>query len=457
MKHLLRPQAALTPSTARTSPARIVFLALLWTVIPVLVRPALPAVLDPRTIHSATLHNGLRLVVCEDPAAPVLSVEVIIRVGSADDPSGQEGIAHLLEHALWSHARQDDPRRRIEEIGGVVNAGVLRDFTRFYLTVPAGYLELAVDALSALVLADDFSAGAVRRESAIIEEEALSRLERPRALLSDLAFEELYGPDHPYGRPTDGEPNALRTIGPASLSLFHQTWYVPNNMAVVVSGDVEFDPAQAVVDSAFRHLSPAALPARAGPSPERPARGREAVMESSLDQAYVMAVFAGPAAFERREVCASDLLATLLVHPSSGRLVRELQERRKLVSAVGVDFLTQRGRALFGVWAVCEPDDISAVRDAMRDELRRLSLEQVPVEEFAAARRLLAAGFAFANETPADRAATLAFYEAIDTYRTAAQYLARVRALTPADLAEVAGWYAGDPVWVVITPEEAHQ
>jgi predicted Zn-dependent peptidase len=433
---------------------RVVFLALLWAVIPVFVRPALPAVLDPRTIHSATLHNGLRLVVCEDPGAHVLSVEVIIRAGSADDPPGQEGIAHLLEHALWSRARQDDPRRRIEEIGGVVNAGVLRDFTRFYLTVPAGYLELAVDALAALVLADGFSAGAVLRESAIIQEESLSRLEQPRAVLSDLAFEELYGLDHPYGRPTDGKASALRTIGPATLSLFHQTWYAPNNMAVVVAGDVDFEQAQAAVDSAFRHLAPAALPARAGPSPERPARGRETVMEASLDQVYLMAVFAGPAAFERRQVCASDLLATLLVHPSLGRLVGALQEQRKLVSALGVDFLTQRGRALFGVWAVCEPDDVPAVKDAIRGELRRLSIEPVPVEEFAAVRRLLAAGFAFANETPADRAATLAFYEAIDTYRTAAQYLPRVRALTPADLTEVAGWYAGDPVWVVLTPEE---
>ncbi|MCJ7822914.1 MAG: insulinase family protein [Armatimonadetes bacterium] len=431
------------------------FLALVWVVIPVSARPAQPAVLDPRTVHSATLDNGLRLIVCQDPEATVLSVEVTIRTGSADDPSGQEGIAHLLEHVLWSRAGQDDPRRRIEEIGGVVIAGVLRDFTRFYLTVPDGYLELAVDALADLTLPEDFSPSSVLRESAIIEEESLIRLEQPRAVLSDCEFEELYGPDHPYGRPTDGDVNALRRIGPAALSLFHQTWYRPNNMAVIVAGNVGFEQAQAAVDSGFRHLTPAALPARPGPPPDRPPKGRERTIETPLDQAYVMAVFVGPAAFERTQVCASDLIATLLVHPSSGRLSRELQETRQLASSVGVDFLTQRDRALVGVWVACDPDDIPAVKDVIRGELRRLSEERIPVEEFAAVRRLLAAGFAFANETPSDRAATLAFYEAIDTYRTAAQYLPRVRALTPADVFDVAGWYAGNPVWVVLSPKAA--
>ena len=415
--------------------------------------PAVSVVLDPRTIHSATLRNGLRLIVCDDPDAPVLSVEVIIRVGSADDPPGQDGIAHLLEHVLWSSAPGDDPRRRIEDIGGVVNAGVLRDFTRFHLTVPAGNLDLAVSALSAMILPHDFQTETLFRECGIIENELLNRLDNPRAMLEDLAFEELYGPDHPYSRPTDGYVYALRTIGPARLSLFHQTWYVPNNIAVIVAGDVEFQDVRAAVESAFGHLAPAALPARPGPPPQRPPQGRERVVETPLDQTYLMAVFVGPAASERTEVCASDLIATLLIHGASGRLVQELKEKRRLVTRVGVAFLTQRGRALFGVWAVCEPDHVPAVKEVIHSELRRLSEEPVSPAEFAVARRVLAAGYAFANETPADRAATLAFYEAIDTYRTAAQYLPRVRLLTSSDVARVAAWYADDPVWVVLSPE----
>ncbi len=170
-----------------------------------------------------------------------------------------------------------------------------------------------------------------------------------------------------------------------------------------------------------------------------------------------MASFVGPAAFERREVCASDLLATLLVHGSSGRLVQELKDKRQLVTSVGVDFLTQRDRALFAVWAVCKAEDAPAVKETIRAELRRLSEEPIPPAEFGDARRLLAAGFTFANETPADRVATIAFYEAVDSYRTATQYLPRVRLLTPADVAEVAAWYAAEPVWITLGPKRENE
>jgi predicted Zn-dependent peptidase len=104
---------------------------------------------------------------------------------------------------------------------------------------------------------------------------------------------------------------------------------------------------------------------------------------------------------------------------------------------------------------VCEPDRIAEVKQAIKTELARLAAEPVSASELATAKRLLAAGYAFANETPADRATTLGFYEAIDSYRTASSYLSWVTHTESAQLAEVARWYAGDPVWVILQPEQS--
>jgi predicted Zn-dependent peptidase len=430
-------------------------LAAVWLVAPSI--PASALVLDPRTIRSATLGNGLRLIVCEEPTATVTSVELVVRVGSADDPPGEEGTAHLLEHLCWGGHPKDDPRLHIEEVGGVANAGTLRDLTRFYATVPAGEATRALRAVADMAFQVEFDERALARERAVIAREALNREEQPRALLNDAAFDAVYGDTHPYGRPIEGDEHSRAGIGAAKLMLFHRTWYVPNNVAVVVSGRVTFAEVLAEVRHIFGQLAPAALPLRAAAAPPRPAPAGERAVYSEGREAYVMAAFVGPAGAEHKQVCASDLLATLLSHGSWGRLPQRLKETENLARAVGVDFLTQRDRALFGVWAVCDPAKVGTVKDAIRGELARVAAGPIPADELAIARRLLTTGYAFANEIPADRAATLGFYEAVDSYRFASQYLSWVRSLTAADVAEVAGWYAVDPVWVVLTPGAAEK
>ncbi len=420
-------------------------------------RQARAAVLDPRAIRSETLGNGLRLVVASDPAAAVAAIEVVVKVGAADDPPEQSGTAHLLEHVLWARrsGEDDDPRLLIERVGGVVDAGTLRDYTRFYVTVPADSAALGVEVLADMVLAREFEEALVERERRVVGEESAARREDPRAVLNDLAFAELYGPEHPYARPISGTRDDLAAIDSARLALFHDSWYLPNNMAVILCGDVSFDAAREAVVSAFGHLLPAAVPTRRWPLPRRPARPRERVVEMPVERAYVMAAFAGPDVSEHSQVSGSDLLATLLTHGPLSRLAHRLKETSDIALEVGVDFLTQRDRALFGAWVVCAPERIQEVKRTIAAEMRRLAEEPIPPAEFASAKRLLAAGYIFANETPSDRATTLGFYEAIDTYRIASYYLSWVNYARIDAVMDVARWYSEEPVWIILRPEQS--
>lgn len=414
--------------------------------------PASAAPLDPRHIKSATLGNGLVLVVYERPGCGIASVEVVVRAGSADEPDELAGIAHLLEHVCWVSGGGSDPRLRIENRGGTTNAGTLRDYTRFYASVPAADFPTALGALADMVLRPSFDPRVIARERRAIAEEVAARRDRARVRLSDLAFQELFGDTCTYARPIEGSAETLAAIQPHQLAAFHQSWYAPNNMAVVVAGEVPFASALAEVERAFGGLSPQALPPRRRGEAPRPAPGKELILPAPGSQAWVMAAFVGPAADERNEVAATDVLSVLLNYGALGRLSRELVETKKLASGAGLDFLTQRERALFGLWAMCDPDKVPAVKQEIRAQLRRLAEEPVTPAELARAKRLVYAGYCFANETPADCASTLAFYEAVDSYRSAIQYPGRLGSVTPQDIARVAGWYAGDPVWVVLMP-----
>ena len=437
-------------------PLAVVSLSL-WVNLVASTAPA--ALLDPRGVQSETLPNGLRLVVAPEPEAEAISVQVIVKAGSADDPPGRTGTAHLLEHMLWAGKSpgENGPRARVERVGGMLEAGTLRDYTRFYATVPSGYLDLALEALGEIVLEPDLDEATLVREQEVILDESAGRSENPQAVLNAMAFAQLYGGLHPYANPIEGKPDDLQGIGLAQLALFHRSWYLPNNMAVVVVGDVQFESARGTVNRVFGGLAPAPAPGRTRPAPPRPATGGERIAPTAGREAYVIAAFVGPEVAEHYQVCASDLLATVLAGGPLGRLDLELKEKRGIASDVGVEFLTQRERALFGVWAVCDPERISEVKQVIQAELARLGAEPVPPAELATARRLLAAGYGFANETPADRATTLGFYEAIDSYRTASYYLSWVAHADPTTLTEVARWYAGEPVWVILRPAGTHR
>jgi predicted Zn-dependent peptidase len=418
---------------------------------------AAASVLDPRGVQSETFGNGLRLIVASDADCPVVSVEVVVKVGSADEPRGARGTAHLLEHVLWTGAagQENDPRLRVERVGGVINAGTLRDFTRFYATVPSGYHELAIEALGEIVVGHVIDPMVVARERQVIVQESAARQDSPGVVLNDAAFAVLYGDSSAYGSPIEGTAGGLGKADVATLSLFRQNWYLPNNIAVVVAGNVTFEAARGAVERAFGQMAPSPVPARVSAVEPTRSGGGEHSVDLPVGKAYVMAAFLGPSADDHSRVAASDLLATLLAHDPLGRLVRELRERRGIADEVGVEFLTQRDRSLFGVWAVCDPAQVGEVESAIRAELQRLAREPVPAGELVVAKRLLSAGYSFANETPADRASTLAFYEATDSYRSASYYLSWVQDTSAQAIIAAAARYAVEPSWIILAPGSA--
>ncbi len=304
------------------------------------------------------------MIVAEEPQASAVAVELVVKAGVAAERPDQSGAAHLLEHVLWAYGGADDPRAAIEDLGGVTNAGTLRDFTHYYATVPAdpGAAAAAVRALARMVARKQFSEVVISREKRVIEEELAERDDQPDLRLSDLAFKAVYGANHPYGRPLEGERAMFRLLDGTALGIFQRTWYVPNNMALVVVGRVTLPEVMAAAEAAFGALPRAPVPATEVPPPPRPATGREMRIAIGGDKAYLMAAWVGPELAEPTAVCATDAMTVLLSDVTYGRLYRRLLGTSPLAESMGVDFLTQQGRALLGVWIICPREHVADVQ-----------------------------------------------------------------------------------------------
>jgi len=409
--------------------------------------------------RASTLPNGFRVIVKPGHDLGVVAINLVIRAGSRHEEAQESGAAHFLEHMLFrgsSNYRPGKVQEFVEGLGGGINAGTLRDFTHIYATLPSGAFEEAFAALAYAVLHPSLETMEVERERAIILSEISRHHENPLTVMWDLAHLALFlFEGHPYGRPVNGTPESVNRLTGKDLLRFHRRWYVPNNMAVVVVGDVSEARVLAAARKAFGKLSPAPVSQPLGSGKARlQTRGGEFSYYHGGSLAYVGLVVKAPAVSSPREVCATDLLLVLLAEGKKSRLWIALRGEETLARAVGAEFLTSREPSPFLLWASCPPEKVAEVKAKMEREIAAIAEGKISPGEIAATKHRLETSFWLSNETYTDQADVLGFYEAIASYRFAAEYVSRLQAVSLAEVKQAATRFLVEQAktWLLLLP-----
>jgi predicted Zn-dependent peptidase len=197
-------------------------------------------------------------------------VSVIVRygVGSADDPDGLEGLAHLVEHLEFdgsTHVAAGGFARLLMAAGATnLNGQTTRDETHYMETVPPEALDLALwlEGERMAFVSEHLREEAVAHERSIVSQEYRDKgLDRPYGVLGGFVSNEIYPAWHPYHTPTDALA-AIDRIGLADVRAFRRTWYTPDNTTIILAG--RFDPKAvlALVEKYFGALAARDSPAR---------------------------------------------------------------------------------------------------------------------------------------------------------------------------------------------------
>ncbi len=295
---------------------RPAFLALLAAVA-LLALPLRPAMAEPA--QHVTLDNGLQVVVIEDRRAPIAVHMVWYRVGAADEPPGQSGIAHFLEHLMFKGTDTRAPGEFsaiVEAQGGRDNAFVSWDFTGYFQRVASDRLELMMELEADRMANLSFTEAEWLPERGVILEERGQVLEsRPGAQFNEQMLAALYQ-SHPYGVPILGWRHEMEQLTGDMAMDFHAEHYGPNNAILVVAGDVD---AAEVLEMAERHYGPIPANPRAEmrPRPTEPPHlaPRRLVMEDArVGQPFVnrMYLAAVRRAGDQSGAAALQMLAAVL-------------------------------------------------------------------------------------------------------------------------------------------------
>jgi zinc protease len=387
-----------------------------------------------------TMPNGLRVVVVSQHEQPAVSLRLLVRAGSAQDPANKPGIAAMVGALLdqgtakRSSAQISDT---IDYVGGALGSGAGTDLSYVNVLVLKDSFDLALDLLSEVVQTPSFPQEELDR----IREQALSamgvNMQDPE-FVADAVIDRLVYGFHPYGLPGNGTPESLPAITRDDLVQFHKTWFAPGNALLAVVGDVQPEEAFAGVARALGTWQPHDTPAIE--AMELPEATRRVVLVDRPN-AVQTEIRAGHVAIPRKhpDYMALNLATKILGGEGANRLQNVLRSERGLTygASADMDAFKQAGSI------IAETDtQTSTTGEALRlviDEFSRLVREPVGERELMGAQAYLAGSFPLSIETADDIALqvlNLLFFDLdvkeLETFRD------RVNAVTSDDIQRVA-------------------
>ena len=345
------------------------------------------------------LSNGNQLVSLALSDAPLVCLDFWCRAGSVFETEQESGLAHFLEHMVFKGSQRLEAGefdRRIEALGGSSNAATGFDDVHYHVLIPPAAAPEALDLLLDLVLQPRLEGEAFAMERQVVLEELAQSEDQPE----EVAIQHLLAkacPGHPYGLPILGRREALLAHDPAAMGAFHQRLYGGGRCLLALTGAIaDGNLREQAGQSALAQLSRATEPAPRAPLVV--AAGEDRMALPRLEAARLLMAWGQPPAGDLRGVMGGDLATSLLAEGRRSRLVHRLREQLRLVESIDLDFHPMECGSLAMLEAVCEPDDLPAVRTAIGAVWREVMDEPVAEAEWARVRRLVSNSYRFGME-----------------------------------------------------------
>ncbi|MGE4221425.1 MAG: M16 family metallopeptidase [Alphaproteobacteria bacterium] len=357
--------------------------------------------------ESFTLPNGMQVVVVPIPRAPVVVNMLWYRVGAMDEPPARSGLAHFLEHLMFKGTDTLAPGEFsaiVSRNGGQENAFTSQDYTGYFQTVARDRLEtmlrLEADRMRHLRLTDD----EIETERKVVLEERRSRIENdPGARLSEQAEAALYR-NYPYRIPIIGWDHEIRALTHEDIRGFYRQWYAPNNVALVVAGDVTVATLRPLVERYFGAIAAVDLPERpAWREPPHEGETRITLRDARVRQpTWSRRVLAPGYVYGHTEYAYPlEVLQEILSGGATSRLYRRLVVEQGVAVQAGAWYdPVDRGPSVFGLYASPRDGrDLAKVEAAMEAEVAKLLADGVSEDEVARAIQRLQADAIYARDS----------------------------------------------------------
>lgn len=350
--------------------------------------------------RSHTLANGLEIVAEVSPKAYSAALGFFVNTGARDETDEISGVSHFLEHMVFKGTptrSADEVNLELDELGSQSNAFTSEEHTVYYARVLPELQERTLDLLSDIMRPslrdDDFD-----MEKQVILEEIAKYEDQPPFGAFEKCMAAHFG-DHPVGRSVLGTASSVGALTSARMRQYFEHRYSPGNIALVASGNVDFDKLVADGDARCGTWQPFDVSRdtrRAGEHSSIEKLGKE-----SATQQYVVQITNGPAA-EDQHRHAARLLATILGDDSGSRLFWELIDtgRAEFASLHPYEF---QGTGILMTYLACMPEDTDECLERIKNIYATAHEGGVTEDELLRAKSKTCSELVRQNESPACR------------------------------------------------------
>lgn len=381
-----------------------------------------------------SLDSGLTLIHQEIPTSAVVVAGVWVNAGVTTEPESWSGISHFLEHMIFKGTKNILPGEfdyLVENNGGCTNAATSYDYTHFYLTTAKDYIKETLPYLSEIILQAEIPDDEFYIEREVVLEEIRSSYDDHDWIILQTVAHNLYQ-NHPYRRSVLGDESLLLQNTPHQMRCYHKTYYQPENMNVVLVGNITEDEAVSLVGSCFKDFSIRSESPLVSFDSEPPLVDirREKLFLPRLEQPRLVMAWMGPGIDDLEGAIALDMLSIILSGSRNSRLVRKLTDQHDLVYDVGCHFSLQKHSSLFTITACLEEDNLEKVENFIREEIILLQNMMITEKELRNCQRILVNDYIFSTETPEQISSLYGYYQTLKRADLAIKYPYIVKNLT---------------------------
>lgn len=348
------------------------------------------------------LKNGLTVYIIRDSRFPLVCTRLFVGTGSANETAEQAGISHVLEHMVFKGTEKrpkGQVARDVESLGGYLNAATSFDKTWFITDMPAKHWKTGMDVVKDMAFHPSLDPAELEAEKNVIVSELKGGDDTPtRRLFEDL---QVAGLAHTvYGRPIIGFEKTIRAVTADDLRAYIRTWYQPQNMMLLVAGDIDPKAVLAHAEELFGDLkNDTILPEPAPVQLEGAAGGpRVEVTYGPWNKVYLGIALPAPALGDQRSIDL-DVLAYALGGDGTSQFYRKYRYEKQLVDSISVGNMSLNRAGLFYMVAQLDADKVETFWQEFTRDLAALDAGKITPDVIERARFNYEDGMDRASET----------------------------------------------------------